>query len=386
MKTIKIAVFAKSIDGGTGTYFLSLLKLNKQTVDGKTILIKSLVLEEPTYRNFKKSQEEKILFLREKDFYGGVYNIFSKHFINFVEELKWYSKFIKNFKPDIVIGIDIHCNLIIQIGNLLFFPNIKTLLTTHIDLEETLSDKSTLITKLLLKKLVTILYSRADLLVCVSKELTMNFKTNFKLKKEVLTIYNGLKTNSRQKLKRRIFKKNKKQLLISVARLTEQKDHSTLIKAFAMAEKELPNIELRILSDGPEKQNLKKLAKSLNMSNKIKFLGWVKNIYTYIDSSHVFILSSKREGFAYCLIEAMSRGIPVISTDTNFGPREVLDNGKYGILVPEGDVDKLKNAIIYLLTNPKKYNYYSKMALERNKYFSEEKMLKEYKEIIKRII
>ncbi len=383
-KPINLLIFTKSVDGGTGTFVTSFLNINNKVQSSIWINTKILCLEEPSYRRLNKNN---FIFFRNKNFYPEKYNLSFKNINNFFREFMWFKNNVNKFKPDVIIGVDVHCNLLIQLEKYLFRSKINTILTTHIDLEQTLTDKSTLLTKILIKKLITFFYNKTDYLACVSKELAKNFQTNFNLKKHVIAIYNGNPhAPARYSNKVKSLPKRKKNVLISVSRLTKQKDHETLIKAFSLVEKGVPNTELWILSDGPERNHLIKQVKMLKLSKKIKFLGWVKSIYPYIDKAQIFVLSSKREGFAYCLTEAMAQGIPVISTDTNFGPREVLDNGKYGILVPEGDVDKLKNAIIYLLTNPKKYNYYSKMALERNKYFSEEKMLKDYFKLILKTI
>ncbi len=82
----------------------------------------------------------------------------------------------------------------------------------------------------------------------------------------------------------------------------------------------------------------------------------------------------------------MSQGLPVISTNSLFGPSEVLDNGKYGIFVPIGDEKKMANAILRLLTSKKKREYYARKSLERVRFFSEEKMLRKYIELIKDLL
>jgi glycosyltransferase involved in cell wall biosynthesis len=78
----------------------------------------------------------------------------------------------------------------------------------------------------------------------------------------------------------------------------------------------------------------------------------------------------------------MSYGKPINTTKTPYGPSEILDNWKYGILVPMGDEEAMKKAILKLLTDKKKYHYYAKKAFERSKFFSLDKMLMSYKKII----
>ena len=145
------------------------------------------------------------------------------------------------------------------------------------------------------------------------------------------------------------------------------------------------NVHLWILSDGEDSEQIKIDAKRIGVKSTV-FFGWVSNIYTYLKRSSIFVFSSIREGFGYVIIEAMTQGLPIISTDTPFGPSEILDNGKYGILVPTQDEEAMTKAIHKLIDNKKLYNYYAKKALERVKFFSEEKMLTKYEKIIRLLI
>ena len=103
---------------------------------------------------------------------------------------------------------------------------------------------------------------------------------------------------------------------------------------------------------------------------------------SYLRRSDVFVFSSKREGFGYVLLEAMSQGLPVISSNTPYGPSEILNNGKYGIIVPVGNVALLKKAILKLLIEDKVYKNYSKKSIERSIFFSKDKMINDYKKVL----
>jgi len=381
---IKLLIIVKSIDGGTGTFVLNFLKI-KKLFKGNKLIVKTAVLEEPNYRDIGRVNKNNFIFFRKKGFYPHNYRLSLKNTLNFIEELRWVNNLIRDFNPHVILGIDIHCNLLAQINKLIFFPKVKTILSTHIDLGETLSQKSAPLVNFVLKKFVCFFYKRANELVCVSKNLAKDLQETFELNKKVLVIYNGSdfkrEPNGRPS---RIFKKGG--IIITVARLVEQKDHTTLVKAFGLVLKELPNSKLWITSSGPLKNKLVKLTSNLKLSKNVKFLGWVRNIQSYIRKSDILVLSSKREGFGYVLLEAMSQGKPVISTNTPYGPSEILDNGKYGILVPVGDKLAMKKAIVNLLTDRKKCDYYAKKALERSKFFSLDKMLKSYKKTIIKLI
>src|SRR5699024_2024023 len=101
---------------------------------------------------------------------------------------------------------------------------------------------------------------------------------------------------------------------ISAGRLVEQKDYKTLLKAFQLISQRI-NSRLVILGKGPLENELKLLAKELDIQKKVSFLGFQSNPYKYMKKANVFILSSKWEGFGHVIVEAMAVGTPVISTD-----------------------------------------------------------------------
>ncbi|MBU0572388.1 glycosyltransferase [Patescibacteria group bacterium] len=380
MKPFRFLILTKNIDGGTGTFAVNLLKIEK-LFKKPELETKIVVLEKPKYRYINKDDKGKFIFLRKAGFYPHKYIVFSKIPTHFWQELIWVKKLIKNYNPDLIFGIDVHANLLIQINKFFFFQSTKTLLTTHIDLGKTIAAKSSFLANFLLRKIIGFLYNRADALVCVSKSLGQDLSKTFRIKKRVSVVYNGYSNlENRQMVPKKLSKKTF--TIITVARLVEQKDHQTLIKAFKLVQEKLPNTKLLIASDGPLKHDLMKLVSRLGLSRKVSFLGWVKNINPYLKKSNIFVLSSKREGFGYVLVEAMQCGTPVVSTDTPYGPSEVLDNGKYGILVPMGNEEAMKKAILKLLTDKKTYHQYAKMASKRSAFFSLDKMLISYMKII----
>jgi glycosyltransferase involved in cell wall biosynthesis len=373
--TTKLLIVAKSIDGGTGTFVRSLRKLSRYKID-----IKVLVLERPSFRKLGK---EEIDFLRKKNFYPQEYNLNLKSIGEFIEEIFWVRKKAQTFKPNVVLGIDIHANLLVQI-NKIFSSNLKTILTTHIDLRKTLEEKSTFATNAVLKHLVRLFYQKASVNICVSKGLAKDMQNFFKLK-NVHTIYNGLDRKAKKRNSPKTFPKKKTFTFITFARLFKQKDHETLLKAFEKLLKEEPKSKLIIGSDGPLKKRLVALSKKLGVEKNVEFVGWVKDQTSYLKKAHAFVLSSKREGFGYVLTEAMNQALPVISTDTNYGPSEILENGKYGVLVPVGAATLMCKAMLKLSTDKRYYKNLSKKSLERSSFFSEGKMLKKYKKVIDKL-
>lgn len=121
-----------------------------------------------------------------------------------------------------------------------------------------------------------------------------------------------------------------------------------------------------ILGEGEKRLQIEALIEELGLSADVTLLGFVSHPYALMSKAAVFVLSSVHEGLPTVLIEAMAVGTPVVSTDCPSGSREILDGGKYGGLVPVGDVEALAQAIMTQLTCPKN----SAAAQQRSQSFS----------------
>jgi glycosyltransferase involved in cell wall biosynthesis len=102
---------------------------------------------------------------------------------------------------------------------------------------------------------------------------------------------------------------------------------------------------LIILGEGEDRKALQKQIDSLGMSNQISLPGFVDNPYSFMKKSSLFVLSSRFEGSPNVLVEAMACGTPVVSTDCPSGPKQILKDGKFGLLVPVDDYKKLSDAM-----------------------------------------
>ena len=161
-----------------------------------------------------------------------------------------------------------------------------------------------------------------------------------------------------------------------------------LIKAFFNVVKKnskyAKEIELYIVGDGDEKESLQLLINELALTDKVFLPGFVNKPLEILSSSDLFVLSSKREGLPTVLIEALSCGLPVVSTDCPNGPSEILKNGQLGKLVPVNDVEDMADAIIEAINNPDKYSTKEERIL-RAKDFSIEKVTDEYEALFKQL-
>ena len=154
-------------------------------------------------------------------------------------------------------------------------------------------------------------------------------------------------------------------MILAAGRLHIQKDFPTLLRAFALVRKEIPS-RLVILGEGEKRKELEDLAQELGIRKDLDLPGFVENPYKYMKRAAVFVLSYQWEGLPTVLVEAMACGCPVVSTDCPSGPREILENGRWGKLVPPGDPMKLAEAIKEILTNRNRFPAdYSTYALTR---------------------
>ena len=142
-------------------------------------------------------------------------------------------------------------------------------------------------------------------------------------------------------------------VILAAGRMTSEKDYPTLLRAFAMVVlKARPAARLIVLGEGPELRALRELAGDLGAAEAVDFPGFMVNPFAYMSRASVFVLSSMWEGSPNVLVQAMACGTPVVSTDCRSGPREILQGGALGPLVPVGDWQALGEAILQTLENP----------------------------------
>ncbi|WP_067560814.1 glycosyltransferase [Halofilum ochraceum] len=140
-------------------------------------------------------------------------------------------------------------------------------------------------------------------------------------------------------------------VILSVGRLTRQKDFPTLLKAFARVRRQR-EARLLILGEGEDRRALERLADELGIADALDLAGFAANPYAYMVRADLFVLSSAWEGSPNALTEAMHLGVPVVATDCRSGPREVLDGGRIAPLVPVGDFEAMAAAIVATLDAP----------------------------------
>lgn len=204
------------------------------------------------------------------------------------------------------------------------------------------------------------IYPQADGIVAVTKGVADDLTQITGIPRErICVIYNPIVTPEFQEktqtpLDHPWFKTGEPPVILAVGRLTKQKDYPTLIRAFAQVRKNRV-VRLLILGEGEERPILEALVKELGVEEDVNMPGFVVNPYHFMVRAAVFVLSSRWEGLPGVLIEALYCGAPLVATDCPTGPREILSDGKYGLLVPVGDSIALYQAIEKTLAGKKAY-------------------------------
>ncbi len=221
-----------------------------------------------------------------------------------------------------------------------------------------------------------LLYNKANMVVGVSSELTKELKQYLHLK-NACCIHNPIDIIDAHTdyIDDEIIniKKGYDKILIGIGRLIEVKNFHLLVRSFNDIHRE-QSAFLIILGEGAERPRLEKLINDLGISDRVILKGFVNNPHAYLKHADLFVLSSSWEGFGLVIAEALALGKTIVSTDCYTGPAEILENGKYGYLVPVNDQNKLSQAMIYSLRNPLNPTELKRRAAD----FTIEKVIEKY--------
>ena len=223
------------------------------------------------------------------------------------------------------------------------------------------------------KKILKKYYHRLSHIVGVSKGVVSELITiDERLINKSSCIYNGFDLDEIKRKSMAIsvidltgYRAKYDKVILMVGRLTEQKDYKTAIKAMSKLKEN--GYCLLIAGDGYLKEELNDLVLDADCSN-VFFLGHLDNPFPLMCQSDIFLLSSKWESFGNVIVEALALGCPVISSDCPYGPAEILESGKYGLLFDVGDVDGLVRSVLQMSANKKMMN--SEILINRSLDFS----------------
>jgi glycosyltransferase involved in cell wall biosynthesis len=265
-------------------------------------------------------------------------------------------RYLRREKPAAVLSAQPHCNLAAIWARMLSGTHPRLVVSEHNTLSNSLSHTHQNKDKLF-PRLMRIFYPAADAIVAVSKGVAEDVRNATGLPGDKFhVIYNpivflGLESMAAAPLEHPWFAKGQPPVILNAGRLAAQKDQATLINAFALL-RARRSARLVLLGEGEKRAELEALAAQLGITESTAFLGFDENPFKYMARCAVFVLSSRWEGFGNVLVEAMTCGAQVVSTDCPSGPAEILENGKFGRLAPPGDAAALAAAIESALDNP----------------------------------
>lgn len=292
--------------------------------------------------------------------------------------LKLLNKVTKN--ADIIIGgVELSTTYLAFITAKIH--DCKSIGWVHIDLRSSI-DKLSFLKRKIHERLISLIYRKLDGIIFVSKQAKGSFLENFSQcdSKKSEVIYNPIFLDEIKKKSSEFSVNMERNMvnIIGIGRLFSQKNFPLLIQTHKKLLKNGLKNNLFILGEGPEFKNLEKMVNQLKLSNSVKFLGYQKNPYPYLAEADILVLSSNYEGLPTVLIEAMSLGVPVVSTDCPSGPREILRSGKDGLLVKINDVNEMYDAVMRILKDESLRENLKKAGMNRAKIFDSKIIVKKF--------
>ncbi|MDN3294695.1 glycosyltransferase family 4 protein [Streptomyces ficellus] len=169
--------------------------------------------------------------------------------------------------------------------------------------------------------------------------------------------------------------------IVAAGRLASEKQYQVLIEAFGKVVAVRPEWTLRICGWGNQKDRLRKRIDQLGLYNSVHLMGPRSPIEPEWVKGAIAVSTSRHESFGMTLVEAMRCGLPVVSTDCDYGPREIITDGEDGLLVPVGDVDAIAHALLKLIDDPRLRRRMGAAALVNGRRFDPGPVAKQYEEL-----
>ncbi len=259
---------------------------------------------------------------------------------------------LRHRRPDALLSALHVANLVALLATGVARPRMPVMVSEHSSMASILESRTSL-RRRLLRIAIRTLYPRASRVVTVSRGAATEFGQLFAaVPFSIEAIPNPIDIGTvRARGREKEAALPDGPLIIAVGRLAPEKCFGDLIQAFKIVRENAP-YRLEILGEGPERGRLEALCGRIGLADAVSLPGFVKNPFPRIRAASVLAVSSDREGFGNVLVEAMALGTPVVSTDCPHGPREILEGGRWGRLVPIGDPDALAAALLDTLRAP----------------------------------
>lgn len=253
------------------------------------------------------------------------------------------ARFLQRERPDLLVSAYTDTNAAAILSSKIARSQTSVVVTEHASLREHWQRRSPF-KRALLGFFVSVLYRFADHTICVSHGIRQQVIEMMGRDGKVSTIHNPVRFLASEVMRE---DPRKTKAILAVGRVCAQKDYRTLIAALALLADDV-DAHLTIVGGVHEKGEMEELQSLIDASGlrtRVTFVGYTEDIAAYYRRADVFVLSSAWEGFGNVLVEAMAFGVPVVSTDCNHGPSEILAGGRFGHLVPVGDAQAMSAAL-----------------------------------------
>lgn len=300
----------------------------------------------------------------------------------YIYDLLVLARYMRKNKPLFILSSLHMANWMLSIAKLISFTRTKISWRVVISLSDSQVNGRGVVTKLL-KVCYPLLSINVNKIICVSKGVAEDLVSNFLIRKrKIKVMYNpayvqDIHQLANEEISHKWFDDQYK-TVVSLGRLSTQKDFKTLLLSFKSVHSRIKNSRLIIFGEGELRNELQSFIEELNLLEEVELFGFEINPYKYLAKADLFVLSSIYEGFGNVIVEALALDIPVVSTDCPSGPSEILENGRWGKLVSVGDVRALTHAIIDSIDGSQK-----KHTLCRAKEFSVENVAEGYLRMMK---
>jgi len=267
--------------------------------------------------------------------------------------------YLRERRPDALMSATHMANEVACVARMCSGSKTRLIVSEHTNLSSDIADSSGRMRRNVLPFTTRWLYPLADAIVAVSNGVADDMcRVSGLARRRVQTIYNpidfeGLAALAKEPLNEPWFSPGEPPVVLAIGRMETQKNFPNLLYAFAELRRMRP-ARLLILGEGSQRERLTALVAELGLEADVSLPGFVTNPAAYMARSAVFALASSWEGMPVALIEALSLGVPVVSTDCPSGPAEILAGGAYGDLVPMNDSAALAEAIERVLCGAKK--------------------------------
>ena len=217
-------------------------------------------------------------------------------------------------------------------------------------------------------------YQSYDQVVCVSKAVEQVMKDLYSLH-QTTTIYNPIDTDVILHGAKQPFNitPSSSFKIVTVGRLVQQKGFDRLIRIVGKLWRNGKNVELFIIGGGFERKKLERIIQEEKLENQVHLMGFLKNPYALMAKMDLFVCSSRAEGYSLAIAEAMTLGLPVVSTNCA-GPKELLGNGEYGMLV-DNNPEALYKGLLQLIVSPALLEELKQKSLEKGKVLGVERTM-----------